>query len=165
MSAIRYNGRVVAADSVTGMVVMESYDPAGNFYWNPISPPGGASAGLATDGLDIYGTNYAFGTVFRIGSPDPIATGLEGPEGIACNPFDGSLLVVETDAGRLLRIDPVSGSTTILAEGLALGDHFLYPELLPFADGILDGVAVGPSGAIYVTGNKTNVLYRIEVHP
>jgi len=29
---------------------------------------------------------------------------------------------------------------------------------------LINGVAVEPSGAIYVTGDKANVLYRIEIH-
>ncbi len=164
MHAIRFDGDIVAADAITGLVVRESYDAAGNFYWNPIFAVGGASAGLATDGSNIWVSNYALGTIFEIGSLIPLASGLSGPEGIAYYPPDGSLLVVESDAGRLLRIDPEEGTKTVLVEGLELGHHLLAPWYLPTADAAIDGVAVGPSGAIYVTGNMANVLYRIEIH-
>ena len=74
-----------------------------------------------------------------------------------------AFFVVEADAGRLSKINPATGAKTILAEGLELGHHWL-PGLLPTSDGMIDGVAVGPSGTIYVTGNKASVLYRIEIH-
>jgi hypothetical protein len=48
----------------------------------------------------------------------------------------------------------------VIAEGLELG--FDYSAAAPML--FFNGVAVGPSGAIYVTGDKANVLYRIEIH-
>lgn len=79
---------------------------------------------------------------------------LSGPTGLAHYSPDGSLLVLEVGAQRLSRIDS-NGSVTTLAEGLKV----------EYSAGLVNGVAVGQSGAIYVTGNKANVLYRIEIHP
>jgi hypothetical protein len=45
---------------------------------------------------------------------------------------------------------------TTVASGLQL--HPTDPAPVP---GPFSGVAVGPSGAIYVAGTKTNVLYKI----
>jgi hypothetical protein len=47
-----------------------------------------------------------------------------------------------------------------VVEGLELG--YFFHEMAPTL--FFNGVAVGPSGAIYVTGDKDNVLYRIVVH-
>ena len=52
-----------------------------------------------------------------------------------------------------------AGKTTFvrgIAEGLEIGFPSEHPTW------IFNGVAVGPSGAIYVTGDIANVLYRIE---
>jgi glutamine cyclotransferase len=67
--------------------------------------------------------------------------------------------VVETGAGRLARIDPGTGQVSTIAEGLALGA--VGPSTMP-PTWNYNGVAVGPSGAIYVTGEIANVLYRIN---
>ncbi len=72
---------------------------------------------------------------------------------------DGSLLVVESRAGRLSRIDVSTGAVTTMADGLDLGAP-ASPSMPP--TWVFNGVAVGPSGAIYVTGDKTNVLYRLR---
>ncbi len=68
------------------------------------------------------------------------------------------MLVVESSAGRLSRIDPQSGAVSSVAENLELGS----PQLMGIPFGTFDGVAVGPSGAIYVGGDKANVVYRIQ---
>ena len=110
---------------------------------------------------DIVATDFITGLVvrvFKIPSSVPVSTELDGPEGLAYYPPDGSLLVVEANAGRLSKIDPITGEKIILADGLELG--FKWHPVVP----IIDGVTVGPSGTIYVTGNKANVLYRIEIH-
>jgi streptogramin lyase len=93
--------------------------------------------------------------------PTPVASGLAQPEGLAVN-IDGSLLVVESGAGRLSRIDPSTGEVTSVAEGLALGAPGPpgYPPTWTF-----NGVAVGPSGNIYVTSDVSNALYRFKQHP
>ena len=87
----------------------------------------------------------------------PIASELANPEGLA---FDGQggLLVVESGAGRLSRIDLATGRVEEIAAGLELGLPAIAgipPAYLP------NGVAIDASGAIYVTGDVGNVLYRI----
>jgi DNA-binding beta-propeller fold protein YncE len=92
--------------------------------------------------------------------PEPlvVATGLSSPEGLALTP-GGNMLVVEAGAGRLSRINLSTGGVSTIAEGLQLG-----AEGVPGFPGIwgFNGVAVGPSGTIYVTGDIGNVLYRVE---
>lgn len=151
-AAIRFKGDLVAGELMTGKVVRwnstsEQWDFLAQLY---------EPAGMATDGSDLWVADHSLGMVFKIlpdGTPFPVASGLSGPTGLAYYPPDGSLLVIEAGAGRLSRIDP-EGSVTILAEGLQLA----------YAPGFVNGVAVGQSGAIYVAGIGTNVLYRIEIH-
>lgn len=80
------------------------------------------------------------------------------PEGLALN-LDGNLLVVETGAGRLSRIHLTTGAVSVLADGLELGAPAIPGGTPPTFQ--FNGVTVGPSGAIYVTGDLTNVIYRI----
>jgi len=116
--------------------------------------------GLTTNGTELWVADYYLGMVFKVlPNFQPVAGGLKGPTALAYYPPDGSLLVVEANAGRLSRIDPATGAVNILAEGLQVG----YSIPLAYS-----GVAVGSSGAIYVTGftegRKTDLLYRIEIH-
>jgi sugar lactone lactonase YvrE len=121
-------------------------------------------AGLATDGEVLWVADWATGIVWRIGfagkapqAPVPVAFGLANPEGLALD-VDGSLLVVESGARRLSRVDPTTGERSVVVEGLELGSvgpPYVQPTYF------FNGVAVGPSGAIYITGDVANVLYRI----
>jgi sugar lactone lactonase YvrE len=121
-------------------------------------------AGLATDGEVLWVADWATGIVWRIGfdgktplAPVPVAFDLANPEGLALD-VDGSLLVVEAGARRLSRVDLTTGEKSVVVEGLELGVEASpgFPPTWSF-----NGVAVGPSGAIYITGDVTNVLYRI----
>ena len=94
-------------------------------------------------------------------TPEPVAIDLSFPEGLAFEK-EGSLVVIETGASRLSRIDlggDVGDNVTTIVENLELSGPSL-PESIP--TWWFDGVAVGPSGDIYVTGGGANVLYRIS---
>jgi hypothetical protein len=121
-------------------------------------------AGLAASGNTLWVADWATGKVWQVEfdgdtplPPELVAQNLVRPEGLALD-LDGSLLVVEAGAGRLSRIDLSSGEVSVVAEGLELGAS--GPPRTP-PTWIFNGVAVGPSGAIYITGDVTNVLYRI----
>jgi sugar lactone lactonase YvrE len=120
-------------------------------------------AGLAASGSNLWVSDWATGMVWKVvsgGAPamTPVAKDLQQPEGLAVDQ-DGSLLVVEAGAGRLSRIDVNTGQVTTVADGLDLGAPGA-PSVPP--TWVFNGVAVGPSGAIYVTGDKTNVLYKFR---
>jgi len=152
-AAIRYKGDLIAGELMTGKLVRWN---AGTSTWDflvQLYEP----SGMATDGMNLWVADHSLDMVFKIvdGAPIPVANrSLSGPTGLAYYPPDGSLLVVEADAGRLSKIEK-NGSVTILAEGLQV----LY------SPGFVNGVAVGQPGAIYVSGFVTDVLYRIEIHP
>jgi sugar lactone lactonase YvrE len=166
LNAIRFQGDLVVAELGTGSVVRASSE-------NPATRTTlveglGVPAGLAATDTDIWVSDWAAGSVLQIvaagevlDEPVPIAEGLAFPEGLALAQ-DGSLLVVESGAGRLSRIDLGTGQVTTVAEDLEFGAQ-APPNVPP--TWIFNGVAVGPSGNIYVTGDVANVLYRITLSP
>jgi sugar lactone lactonase YvrE len=161
LNAIRFQDDLVVADLLLGGVVWASDH-------GMILPKDGASvfvpAGLATDGEVLWVADWATGIVWQIGfdgktplAPAPVAGGLTHPEGLAVD-VDGSLLVVEASVGRLSRIDLTTGAVRVVTDGLE--PAIQAPPGSPPTYGF-DGVAVGPSGAIYLTDNVNNALLRI----
>lgn len=124
--------------------------------------------GLAASEDDLWVADWATGVVWQLvadgqvlDEPAAVAAGLIQPEGLALD-HDGNLLVVESGAGRLSRVDLTSGAVTILADDLALGAA--APADWP-PSWFFNGLAVGERGDIYVTGDIDNVLYRITERP
>ena len=74
---------------------------------------------------------------------------------------DGRLYVVEEDAGRVVQIDPASGTTAAVAEGLALQSLEQKSIGESTAVGFLSGIAVG-NGNLYVSSYAENLVYRID---
>jgi len=163
ISALRFEGDLVVAEggfaSGQGRVVRQT--SGGRVT---LADALGLPSGLAAAGGDLWFADWEAGAVYQViddgahlPAPVLVAGGLEGPEGLAVD-LHGGLLVVEASAGRLSRIDPATGAVTELVSGLATG-------LAPFTGApplyVFSGVTVGPSGAVYVTGDLDNVLYRL----
>lgn len=109
----------------------------------------------------IYVTEIAAGAVSQFdvvsGARKIVADGLAGPEGIDVGP-DGKLYVAEVGQKRIVSIDPASGAKTVIASNLDIG-------LEPYPGGppalVPTGVAVAKSGAIYVSSDRRNALYKL----
>jgi sugar lactone lactonase YvrE len=97
------------------------------------------------------------------GEPERLVTGLKGGSGSAMGP-DGALYVTEAEAGRLTRIDPETGDTTVVASCL--------PErVAPFPGGAVDVTFKGGTPYVLVTlvsshapvnGTSVAGIYRID---
>ena len=116
--------------------------------------------GLALAGTDsVYVGETAAGTISRIdltaGTKQVIASGLQLPQSLALD-GDGNLLTVELTERRLVRIDPADGRITRIATALPVG-------LLGGGDSRLPvGVSVGANGAIYLTSDIENSIYKLS---
>lgn len=163
LNAVRFQGDLVVAELGTGSVVRAvGADPAQR---TTIADGFVKPMGLAANDENLWVSDRDTGKVWQIiadgeamEEPLLVAQGLYRPEGMALAP-DGRLLVTETGTGRLLAMDPKTGATSIMAENLGFSP--IYPEgMIPW--GMMSGVAVSPSGVIYVTGDEANVVYRIE---
>ncbi len=164
----------VDALSYEGDIIVSQYDTGSVLRFHPASPDDRTviatgleePAGLAVDGADLYVADRS-GTLFQIlddgetlETPRPVASGLAGPEGIAAAE-DGTLYVVEEDAGRVTRVDPQTGTATPVADGLALSglERSALGESTSIA--FLSGVTVG-NGTLFVSDYQGNRVYRIE---
>lgn len=113
---------------------------------------------LRTSDGALY-VSEAAGRIVQVGDDGtlaPVAEGLALPEGMAELP-DGRLAVAEVGVQRLVAVDPDSGAVEVLAEGLPIGappSPGLPPSNLP------TGVAVGTDGAIYLSSDLENAIYR-----
>jgi sugar lactone lactonase YvrE len=158
LNAIGFRDDVLVSELGTGSVAVLDQSTCTSSPLVTLAVP----TGLATDGDDVWVADWALGMVFQIAedgtfiAPTPVAAGLAGPEGLAVSP-DGGLLVVETFLHRVSHIDLGTGAVTPLVEGLALGAP--GPPGTP-PTWIFDGIAVGPSGAVYVSAHG---LYRIDL--
>lgn len=112
-------------------------------------------------GTHIYVTEIAAGAVTQIdvanGTRKVVADGLAGPEGLDVGP-DGRVYVAEVGQKRVIVVDPASGTKTVVASNLDIGLPTYPggpPALMP------TGVAVGRTGAVYVSADLRNALYKL----
>ncbi len=158
IDAVQIGDDIIVSDFGLGGVVNASQE-------NAVIKDLDAASGLATDGETLWAADLGIlpgtGKIWQIEFDPPnetiVAEGLDGPEGLALD-NQGRLLVVEAGASRLSRIDLSTGDVTVLVEGLDLfGPGLGVPPTWGF-----DGVAVGPSGDIYVSGAGATVIYKVK---
>lgn len=163
LNAIVFQGDLVVAELGTGSVVRASRaDPAQRTV---LASGLFVPAGLAATEDDLWVTDQIAGTLLQLAAgghvfnePQVVAAGLAMPEGLAVLP-DGDLVVVEAGAGRVSRVDPASGAVSAIAENLRLGTP-APPHVPP--TWYFNGVTVDSRGALYVTGDEANVIYRLQ---
>lgn len=162
VNALRFQGDLIVAEAGSGNIVRaEGANPANRTV---LAAGLNGPSGLAATADDLWAVDFGAGRVLQLLAdgqprtpPTVVATGLNQPEGLAVD-LDGTLLVVESGAGRLLRVNPVNGAVATVAEGLTTG---LAPLPNTPPTGYFSGVTVAPSGTIYVIGDQGGNLYRI----
>jgi sugar lactone lactonase YvrE len=153
------DGTIYVAELATGNLVKVSAD--GKERSIAAKELRGAVAMAQGPGNVVYITEHAAGAVIQIdvvsGARKVVADGLAGPEGIDVG-SDGRLFVAEVGRKRLVAIDPAGGGKTVIASNLDIGLP-AYPGGPPFL--IPTGVAVASSGAVYVSSDKRNAIYKL----
>lgn len=164
LNAISFQGDLIVAELGTeaGAAGITKVNDSGrsSICKNVVVP-----VGLASTDIDLWVSDWYTGMVLQLAKDGhmlseavPVVSGLSFPEGLAVD-TDGNLLVVETGTGKLLKIDVNTGNVSTVAVDLETGAETI-PGMTP--NYIFNGVAVSPAGTIYVTGDVSNVLYRIE---
>ena len=153
------DGTIYVAELATGNLVKVS--PDGKTRTNVVKELRGPVALAQGTGTQIYVTEIAAGAVTQIdvasGARKVVADNLAGPEGIDVGP-DGKLYVAEVGQKRVVAIDPANGHKVVIASNLDIG-------LAPYSGGppalMPTGVAVSRSGAVYVSADIRNALYKL----
>ncbi|WNG15679.1 SMP-30/gluconolactonase/LRE family protein [Cystobacter fuscus] len=161
------DGTLLVAEAATGRLVkVDAAEPAGTTVLaEGLKGPVGLVADTEAQEPGVYVTEVRSGNVTRVrladGAKRTVAKGLKAPEGIARHP-DGGLIVAEVGRKQLVRIDPATGRSTVLARNLRIG----LPESEGLPPGYIPtGVAVGRSGTIYLTSDMESALYRFVPVP
>jgi hypothetical protein len=161
------DGTLLIAEATKGRLVrVDTAEPAGTTVLTEgLEGPVGLVADTEAKEPGVYVTEVRSGRVIRVrlsdGSRRSVASDLLAPEGIARHP-DGGLIVAEVGRKRLVRIDPATGRSTVLASDLHIG----LPESEGMPPGYLPtGVAVGRSGTIYLSSDVESALYRFVPVP
>lgn len=109
---------------------------------------------------DLVVSEADAGTVVRIdprsGHRMNVADGLARPEGLAMGQ-DGTLFVVESGAKRVTAIRS-DGTRYVIASGLPLG---IEPASGMPDVWVINGIATGNQGSLYVTSDETGALLRL----
>ena len=161
LNAIAFDGNIVVSEMKTQSVVSVAPNGERKTLASGIAIP----TGLAAKGKDLWAADWSKGEIVKVvangevlAQPTVVAKGLSQPEGMAIAP-DGSILVVESGAGRLLSINSKSGKSTVLAENLETGMKPGKPEA---PTKFFSGVAVGADGSIYVSSDEGRKIVRIK---
>jgi len=158
--ATRFLGDLVVAEGFAGQVTRAT---GANLEDREIIAQVPGATGLAASRDDLYVTSQTEGEVWQIvrdGSvlttPVVIATGLQGPEGIAVINRH-RLAVVEVGTGSVKEINLRSGRIKTIATDLGFAQSFPGLVALWF-----NGVDLDRRGNLYVNGDAANVIYKIS---
>lgn len=162
VNAIEFQGDMVVAELMTGAIVKRT---PGTSQRVVLAEGLYVPTGMTTDNSgNLWVADWATGIIWQvvvdgvIQSPSvPVASDLTMPEGIAVD-HRGRLIVVETGAQRLVRIDPATGEKQIIASNLPVGIP-PAPDTPPHW--ILNGVTIDRFGAIYVSSDLDNKILKI----
>jgi sugar lactone lactonase YvrE len=161
LNAIRFQGDLVVAEVAGHTISRKDHTTGVRSVIAALPVP----TGLAAIGDSLFAADWATGRIVQIyddaallSPPRLVTAGLARPEGLAAD-VDGTLLVVETGTGRLLRVEPATGARHVIDDGLAVGlagTAGLPPTF------VFNGVTVGSDGTIYVTLDRNNQLAKLS---
>ena len=157
IDAVQFEGNIVVSQWGAGNVI--SFSPDNPEERRVLAEGLSGPAGLSVANGVLYVADNLAGALLRIGDSgaEPVAEGLDQPEGLAA--ANGSIYVVEAGAGRVVEIDPASGESTTVTEGLELQvpPSGAFPNTMLF-----NGIATDGETA-WVAGDAANTVYVIDL--
>jgi len=157
VAAVRFAGKIIVAEH--GKQQVSAIDEAGQTVLHHFQSP----TGLAIDGDDLYLTERDSGSIYRIGAdnkllddPQLVTSGLEAPEGLVVT--NAGFAVVEADSGNIVSINALGEKTTLgnVPPGSAAATSAQPASM------IFNGIAIDDLGVIYLTGETSRMLYKIN---
>jgi sugar lactone lactonase YvrE len=125
------------------------------------------AGGLAATEDDLYVSDSGTGEVLQLidegvllHPPKTVASGFLLPEGLALRSGGRNLLVVDGATQTLVEVNLESGNMKTIATDL--GFQSPIPGVLPA--GWFNDVEVDASGAMYVNGDRANVIHKLRSH-
>jgi len=165
--AVAPDGTVTAAELGTGRVVAVRNGQVTTLAHGLDQPMGIAFTPDGTCLVSESGTGRVLSVSHAGTGTDTVADGLETPQGILVR--NGKLLIVDAGAKSLTEIDLDTKARTTIAEGLPVGNPAgTQPRPLkglpPFTgpQGLFAGIAAGPDGTIYVSGDAEGSVLALR---
>ncbi len=156
VDAVPFGGGIAISEHANHRVILIEGDAT------TVLAEGLEPTGLAVKSNDLYVADREKGQLLKIvadgvvmSAPQIVAVGLESPEGVAV--IADGFAVVEAERGRVVLVSS-EGRISPLADtepGSAAGSSAQPPSF------VFNGIAAGPDGTLYVTGEKTRTLYKI----
>ena len=154
------DGTLLVLELRTGSLVLAS-GPASEQRRSVISGLATPVALARATPISVYVSEFGNGAIAEVdlvtGAKRTVADGLKGPEGLDVGP-DGRIYVAEVGERRVIAIDPRNGARQVISRNLNIGLAG-YKDAPPFF--VTTGVAVGPSGAVYVSSDLRNAIYKL----
>jgi sugar lactone lactonase YvrE len=159
-----FQGDLIVSESGTGNVVRAS---GPGLAVREVLATMTLAGGLAATEDDLYVSDAGLGEVLQIiadgellGPPRTVASGFMLPEGLALRSAGNNLLVVDGGEQTLVEVNLESGNVKTIATDL--GFQTPIPGVAPL--GWFNDVEVDATGAIYVNGDRANVIHKLRSH-
>jgi sugar lactone lactonase YvrE len=159
-----FQGDLIVSEFGTGNIVRAS---GADLSVREILATVGAAGGLAATEDDLYASDGLAGEVLQIiedsqvlDPPRTVASGFVLPKGLALRSAGNNLLVVDGGAETLVEVNLASGNVKTIATDL--GFQTPIPGVLP--GGWFNDVEVDATGAMYVSADRANVIYKLRSH-
>jgi DNA-binding beta-propeller fold protein YncE len=164
LDAQPFQGDLIVSESETGNIVRAS---GADLSLREVLATVTLAGGLAATEDDLYVADSGLGSVLQIvedgqvlDPPRTVASGFVLPEGIALRSAGRNLLVVDGGEQTLVEVNLESGNTKTIATDL--GFQTPIPGVTP--TGWFNDVDVDATGAMYVSADRANVIYKLRSH-
>lgn len=159
-----FQGDLIVSESETGNIVRAS---GADLSVREVLATVTLAGGLAATEDDLYASDSGTGEVLQViedgvvlDPPKVVASGFTLPEGLALRSAGNNLLVVDGGSQTLVEVNLQSGNAKTIATDLGFQEPI--PGVTP--TGWFNDVEVDATGAMYVNGDRANVIHKLRSH-